>query len=248
MRVAIKLYSQHVLAERSESIRIQREFYVASQIEHPNIVRVHDVVLSPSRRYAFLVMDLVEGDTLKARIPRRGMTSAEVVSIGTQIFAALHEIHARRALHRDVKAANIMVTSPRNERPILKLLDFGIVSIASDPSMTGTSVFLGSKHSSPLEQLMGRELDDRTDIYAAGATLYHCYTGEPMYSKDGPEGAIVARMLSGPLMLRGRGESPIDVRLVDFVNRCTSIDPSDRPSTASLCRDELISLDVASHS
>lgn len=239
-RVALKCYLPHVLRERIESLRIQREFQLASDIRHPNIVRVHDLVLSPSRGYSFIAMDLVEGDVLRSRIPTLGLPVGEICAIGEQIFQALNEIHVRRALHRDIKPANIMLTSARGEKPLIVVLDLGIVSLASDPSLTNTSTFLGSKHSAPFEQLTGQFTDERSDIYAAAATLFHCYTGLPMYFRDGPEGGIVARMLRDPQMLAARPNSTeADHQLVDFLNGCLAVEASARPSGASTCADTL---------
>lgn len=237
--VAMKLYYAHML-EHSQSIRIQREFTVASQIDHPNVVKMHDIVISPSRGYSFLVMSYVAGETLKNRIPRSGMELNDIIRIGAQLFDALVELHSRRARHRDVKAANIIVTSPPGVPTEIKLLDFGIVDVGGDDGNTGTSVFLGSKHSAPLEQLTGEEIDDSSDIYAVGSVLYHCYMGEPMYNRVGPEGAIVVRMLNNPATLSQRRDSGLEhANFVDFVNTCIAVQRSQRHSRAANCRDIL---------
>jgi len=89
------------------------------------------------------------------------MDVKRIVPIAQQIFSALSALHVQDALHRDVKAANIMLTLDGNQE-IAKLCDLGIVSVIGDPSLTGTSVFMGSKHSAPFEQMVGEELDPRT--------------------------------------------------------------------------------------
>lgn len=238
-KVALKLYMPHVLRDRINSIRIQREFHIASEIVHPNIARVYDLVISPSRGHSFIAMQLVGGDTLRSRIPKNGMPHDDIVNIGLQIFSALEELHARRALHRDVKPANIMVTSPLGSPSEIVLLDLGIVSIDSEPSMTNTSIFLGSKHSAPIEQLIGGEIDQRTDVYAAGATLYHCFTGEPAYFREGPEGAIVKKMLSDPIKIAKNGANSLESRLIKFINRCIRVESSERFASARECIGEL---------
>jgi serine/threonine-protein kinase len=129
-----------------------------------------------------------------------------------------------------------MITSKLDEEPQLVLLDLGIVSLASDPSLTNTSTFLGSKHTAPFEQLTGGVLDERSDIYAAGASLFHCYSGVPMYHRDGPEGGIVARMLRSPATLTIRANSAaIHQRVVAFINECIAVEPARRPSSADEC-------------
>ena len=230
--VAIKLYNR-LIDNGSDSVRVQREFRVATSLDHPNLVRVYDLVLSPSRPlHNFLVMELVHGRTLKTAIPRNGMAIDRIVAISRNIFGALHALHGLNALHRDVKAANIMLTEQSGVETA-KLCDLGIVSVIGDPSMTGTSVFLGSKHSASLEQMLGEDLDARTDIYSAGTVMYHCYTGSPMYHRTGPEGAIVRRMLESPERLAPKTNDKRDIELVALINACTAVDAADRPDSAT---------------
>ncbi|MBK8067255.1 MAG: protein kinase [Rhodanobacteraceae bacterium] len=154
----------------------------------------------------------------------------------SKLFGAIEELHGQSALHRDIKAGNIMML-PTNE---LKLLDLGIVVATGESSLTATSVFIGSKHSAPIEQLSGEELDERTDIYAAGTVLFHSYTGRPIYHKVGPEGAIVKRMLTRPEKLEPKSE--MDSRFVEFVNSCISVEAADRPNSARDCKEILLEL------
>lgn len=239
--VAIKLY--HRLMESStDTVRVQREFQVATSIDHPNLVKVYDLVLSPSRPlHNFLVMELVRGRTLKSVIPSHGMDVKRIVPIAQQIFSALSALHVQDALHRDVKAANIMLTLDGNQE-IAKLCDLGIVSVIGDPSLTGTSVFMGSKHSAPFEQMVGEELDPRTDVYAAGSVMYHCYSGRPMYFRAGPEGAIVREMLRRPEQLTPRTTDLFDLEFVKIVNQCISVEPANRPATATAVVEMLAAL------
>jgi tRNA A-37 threonylcarbamoyl transferase component Bud32 len=234
--VALKVYFPSLL-QGFQTLRIQREFSVAADLRHNNLARVYDLVLSPSRPFhTFMAMEYIDGPTLKTLIDARGKLLAEgVLSIGRQLFSALEEIHSEGALHRDVKAANIIVVSNRKEDLEIKLVDLGIVSIPSEDSFTAASVFLGSKHSAPLEQLTGGNIDERTDIYGAGSVLYHCLRGVPMYHNAGPEGAIVRRMLSNPEALEYPDTKTDAVDLINFVNRCIDVDPAKRPSTAAEC-------------
>jgi len=114
--------------------------------------------------------------------------------------------------------------------------------LAAEDKFTQASLFLGSKHSAPLEQLTGEELDERTDIYGAGSVLYHCIRGVPMYNGVGPEGAIVRKMLSVPerLTLDYDGASPVERDVFTFVNRCIAVDPKARPESADACRKEIL--------
>lgn len=237
-RVALKLYISSFGAMPTDSaLRIHREFAVASDLEHPNIVRVHDLVIAPTRPlHSFLVMDLVDGRTLKASIPRQGLEATEVVSIGLQLFSALDHIHSQGAIHRDIKAANIMV---RRDGDSLRLtmLDFGIVLLDGDVQLTAGSVFLGSKHSSPPEQLRGHSPTPQSDIYGAGSVLFHCLQGRPMYEGIGTAAAILEKMNYDPerLSVEDPRFGAVEQDLAEFINRCVALDPADRPASAEEC-------------
>ena len=238
--VAIKVYSPSLM-QGTQPLRIQREFTVASDLMHNNLARVYDLVLSPSRPFhTFMVMEYVDGPSLKALIEQKGkLNSEEVLAIGAQLFSALAELHSVSAVHRDVKAANIMLTDYDQAEPKIKLVDLGIVSLVTDDRFTAASVFMGSKHSAPLEQLTGGDPDERTDIYGAGTVLYHCVTGRAMYQDIGPEGAIVRKMLSTPEFL-SLGSLPISFRgLTEFINRCIAVEAKDRPRSALECASEI---------
>jgi tRNA A-37 threonylcarbamoyl transferase component Bud32 len=233
--VAMKQYFPFVLTRSSDSLRIQREFKVASELRHENLVTVYDLVLSPSRPFgSFLVMEYVAGETLKSRIPTDGFSWQECVLIGRQLAAALAELHSYGALHRDVKPANIVVLP--GDLLSIKLLDLGIVSMIGEQGLTEASVFLGSKHTSAPEQLFGDDIDERADVYALGGTLYQCYRGRPLYDEEGPVTAIVRAMLEKPRSATPKeGAGPEEVEFVAFIDRCMSIDPAKRPSAAQQC-------------
>lgn len=228
--VAIKLYNS-ITAE--QTMRLHREYTIASQIEHPSVVRVHDFMFSPNRDLMFLVMELAPGKPLKDRIPSAGMNRDEVIQIGIQLFAALDEIHSHRALHRDIKAANIMVDGPSQT---IKVLDFGIVGVESDFKVTQASDFLGSKHSSSPEQLKGHKLTERSDIYSAASVLFHCYMGRPMYDGAGTVAGIMHEMIRKPEVLVPK---PGDEEFATFVNSCLLMEMEERPGSAKECHDQL---------
>jgi hypothetical protein len=237
--VAMKQYFPFVLTRSSDSLRIQREFKVASELRHENLVNVYDLVLSPSRPFgSFLIMEYVAGEPLKSRIPQNGFSWQDCVTMGCQLAAALAELHSYGALHRDVKPANIVVLP--GDTLSLKLLDLGIVSMIGEQGLTEASVFLGSKHTSAPEQLFGDDIDERADIYALGGTLYQCYRGRPLYDEEGPVTAIVRAMLEKPRSATPKeGAGPEEVEFVRFIDRCMSLDPAQRPSSANQCLEVL---------
>jgi hypothetical protein len=237
--VAMKQYFPFVLSRSSDSLRIQREFRVASELRHENLVSVYDLVLSPSRTFgSFLAMEYVAGESLKSRIPALGFDWQCCVTIGRQLCAALAELHSYGALHRDIKPANIIVLP--GEKLSIKLLDLGIVSLIGEHGLTEASVFLGSKHTSAPEQLFGDEIDERADIYAVGATLYQCYRGKPLYDEEGPVTAVVRAMLEHPRSCEPKeGASAEEQRFVRLLDACLAPDPAQRPASARDCLDQL---------
>jgi hypothetical protein len=237
--VAMKQYFPSVLTRSSDSLRIQREFRVASELRHENLVSVYDLVLSPSRTFgSFLVMEYVAGESLKSRIPAYGFDWQRCVMIGRQLGAALAELHSYGALHRDIKPANIIVLP--GEHLSIKLLDLGIVSMIGEHGLTEASVFLGSKHTSAPEQLFGDEIDERADVYAFGATLYQCYRGKPLYDEEGPVTAVVRAMIEHPRFCEAKpGAGAEELRFVQFMARCLEHDPARRPSSARQCLEAL---------
>jgi hypothetical protein len=237
--VAMKQYFPSVLTRSSDSLRIQQEFRVASELRHENLVSVYDLVLSPSRTFgSFLIMEYVAGESLKAKIPAQGFDWKQCVLLGRQLCAALTALHSYGALHRDIKPANIIVLP--GDALSIKLLDLGIVSLLGEHGLTEASVFLGSKHTSAPEQLFGDEIDERADVYAFGATLYQCYRGKPLYDEQGPVTAVVRAMLENPRSCEPKpGASAEEASFVHFVDRCLALDPAQRPANASQCQEEL---------
>lgn len=238
-RVAIKIY-RLLEIRRSEILRVDREYQLATQIDHPNVAKVYDLILAPSRPdHSFMVMELVEGLTLKDSTPGNGMGDPRLIlSLARQLFSALVEIHAYGALHRDVKASNIMISTKAPQGEELKLCDFGIVSVQGLPGFTASG-FLGSKHSAPWEQLLGKTLDERADLYGAGAALFHAISGREMYAGQQTEAAIARVMEQSPEKIDFPAAVEAERRLVALVNRCLERDKNNRPRSAQECLAEI---------
>ncbi len=151
--------------------RFKREAQAAGRLSHPNIVGVFDY--GETDELAFIVMEFVEGSTLKQRLAADGLPLAETLRLMDDILAGLAYSHARGVVHRDIKPANVMVT--REGRA--KLADFGIARIESS-SMTQAGTVMGTPAYMSPEQFMGQVVDRRTDIYSSGVMLYQLLTGE----------------------------------------------------------------------
>lgn len=193
-RDALKVLSAEVSADPDYRARFAREADLASTLWHPNIVGVHD--RGEDDGQLWLSMDYVDGidaARLLASKSASGLDPQQVVSIVTAVASALDYAHDRGLLHRDVKPANIMITS--DEQRIL-LADFGIARSRNDISgLTATNFTVGTVAYAAPEQLMGEELDGRADQYALAATAYQLLTGSQLFPHSNPA-VVIGRHLN----------------------------------------------------
>ncbi len=178
--VAVKVLREG-FAQNDEFLqRFRREGYAMMHIQHPNIVQVYDVGFADEIHY--IVMELVQGETLKQQIQRTGGLSVqESVRIAMSLCAALQTAHEHGIIHRDVKPQNVLISREGD----VKMTDFGIAKVMGSATITlsGENV-LGSVHYIAPEQAQGEEIDERTDIYSLGVTLYEMLTGSVPFDAD----------------------------------------------------------------
>src|SRR5688572_11037945 len=201
--VAIKVMPAALADDRVRRERFEREARSISRLEHPNICPLNDVGELPESAGGglFLVMQFLEGETLAQRLSRGPVSIKETLDIGIQIAEALAAAHRAGIVHRDLKPGNVMLT-----RPGARLLDFGLARSVSTTSvgdataagdrtaLTTQGTLLGTLHYMAPEQLVGREVDTRADIFAFGAVLYEMVTGLKAFEAESP-----ARVLSAIL-------------------------------------------------
>ena len=167
--------------------RFVREAKAASALKHPNVATIYEI--GKSDDFNFIAMEYVEGQTLAVRISGRPVPIAEIVDIGIQVADALDEAHRKGITHRDIKPANLMLTS----RGQVKVLDFGLAKVTlpegqalgSDISTvvkTETGVVMGTVQYMSPEQVLGKAVDHRTDIFSLGVVLYEMATGRLPFS------------------------------------------------------------------
>ena len=221
--VAIKILAPGITPDAAARGRLVAEARAASLLNHPNICALYDI--GSHEATDFLVMELLEGETLAARLLPGPLPFPSVVRIGAEIAQALDAAHARGIVHRDLKPGNVMLT-----RTGAKLLDFGIATIgrpAADgddqrPSSTGTVT--GTPPYMAPEQLEGADVDSRADIFALGAVLYEMATGRKAFD-DSSQAGLTARTIPSPRSGLRSGIPPDFDRLVI---RCLARDPDER--------------------
>src|SRR5690242_1009089 len=196
--VAIKVLSAKTIADAGARKQFRKEALILSKLSHPNIATIHD--FDTQRGLDFLVMEYISGITLSEKLHAGPLSEHQTLGLGVQLANGLAAAHRCGVVHRDLKPANLCL----NEDGQLKILDFGlaklrrqVVSSVTTDSVTDTKSIAGTLPYMAPEQLRGGEIDDRTDIHAAGAVLYEMATGRRPFSDL--EGAqLVAAILSRP--------------------------------------------------
>jgi serine/threonine-protein kinase len=233
-RDALKVISEAVTADTDFRQRFHREADLAATLWHPNIVAVHDRGEFDS--HLWISMDYVEGtdaaQLLKDHYPA-GMPVQDVCAIVTAVADALDYAHTRGLLHRDVKPANILLTEPEDGKRRILLADFGIARPLADISgLTATNFTVGTLAYAAPEQLMGAEIDGRTDQYALAATAFQLLTGTPPYQHSNPV-AVISHHLNAALP-KLRDQRPELAHLDHVLSTALAKDPVDR---FDRCRD-----------
>ncbi len=191
--VALKVIHPTLKNDQSFVARLTREATVVANLTHPNIVQVHDLVTSEN--IPFLVMQFIEGKTLKDVMLERKLTPNEVLDILRPVGEALTYAHSRGVLHRDVKPSNIMIDKDGN----VFLTDFGLARIErSGESTMSHDMLIGSPQYLSPEQARSEQVDQRTDVYSLGIVLYEMFTGRAPFLGDTPYATIMAQINDAP--------------------------------------------------
>ena len=196
--VAIKILREDLSQDAEFRRRFHDESQAVAMLSHPNIVAVYDV--SRSSELEYIVMELIDGITLKQYMQRKGnkLNWREALHFITQIIKALGHAHSRGIIHRDIKPHNIMVLRDGS----VKVADFGIARVASGGHSTLTQEALGSVHYISPEQARGSHIDARSDLYSAGVVLYEMLTGRLPFEGDTPVSVAIQHINSIPLSPR----------------------------------------------
>ena len=239
-RVAIKMLHAELSSNPAVRQRFLREGYVANSVDHPGVVTVDDDDVADDG-CAFLVMELLEGETFEARWQRKGqrLDALEVLSLMDQVLDALAAAHGRGIIHRDLKPENLFLTMAGT----VKILDFGIARVRElglQGSPTRTGSLLGTPSFMPPEQARGSwaDVDQRTDLWAVGATMFTLLTGRLAHLASSVNEALIksATELVPSLATFGGAYSPAVVAVVD---RALAFNPADRWENAHAMQDAL---------
>ena len=194
--VAIKILKRDLAADAEFRRRFHAESQAVAMLSHPNIVSFYDV--SRSGAVDYIVMELIDGITLKQYMEKRGQLNwREALHFITQIMKALAHAHSRGIIHRDIKPQNIMVLRDGS----VKVADFGIACLANSAN-TLTQEALGAVHYMSPEQARGDRTDARSDIYSAGVVLYEMLTGRLPFEGDSAVSVAIQHLSSVPLSPR----------------------------------------------
>ena len=229
--VAIKILKDDNLEDEDFRRRFHAESQAVAMLSHPNIVNVYDVSTSVMADY--IVMELIEGITLKQYMAKKGMLNwKETLHFAMQIAKALEHAHSKGIVHRDIKPHNVMVLKNGS----VKVMDFGIARLISHGN-TLTKEALGSVHYISPEQARGGRIDDRSDIYSLGVVMYEMMAGRPPYDGESPV-AVAIQHINGGASLPSLLNPNIPGGLEQIIMKAMARNLSDRyPSATRMLAD-----------
>jgi tRNA A-37 threonylcarbamoyl transferase component Bud32 len=234
-RVALKFLRPELQLEPGLCKRFVREARAAAQMKGPHVARVLDADASRTAG-PYLVMEFLEGEDMAVRLRRGGpLCVAEAADCVLQACEAVHEAHALRIVHRDIKPANLFLTATAEGTPFVKVLDFGLSKeigrAYGAENLTDSNHVVGSPHFMAPEQIRTpKDVDERTDIWALGATLFDLLTGHVPFG-GGSMMEVCAALFYGPPPAITRYRSDVPPALEAIVLRCLRVEPCERPQS-----------------
>ena len=226
--VAIKVLPLGTLADDASRRRFRREALILSKLSHPNIATIHD--FDTQRGLDFLVMEYIPGVTLDDKLAAGSLSEKQVLTLGTQLAEGLSAAHEQAVVHRDLKPGNLRLT-PEGR---LKILDFGLAMLrasslrsATSETLSETHAMLGTLPYMAPEQVIGGEIDARTDIHATGAVLYEMATGQRVFPMEG-RSQITSAILRGSPPPASNLNPRLTPELSRIISKCLEKEPENR--------------------
>jgi eukaryotic-like serine/threonine-protein kinase len=234
-RVAIKVLHAHVASTPEFAQRFEREARASARIGSPHVCDVLDLGdLTNGER--FIVMEFLDGESLEDRLEQGTLTAAQLAPIAFEILEGLGTMHQAGVIHRDLKPANVFLAKTRGKPETVKILDFGVAKIlprADEPSaMTSTGMMMGTPlYMSPEQARGARDVDGRTDLYAASVIFYRALTGQVPHSGDNLHELLFKIVLEDPRPIRELAPD-VDEAFAEIITRGLARDPDQRFSSA----------------
>lgn len=185
-KVALKFLPPHLCQDEDCRSRFKREARAAAKLNHPNIVTIHEV--SEHRGRPYLAMEHVEGQSLRDIVAGKDLSVDRILELGIQVCEGLNEAHEKGVTHRDIKPSNILIDSHGRA----KIVDFGLASIVGTDQLTRTGSTLGTIGYMSPEQVQGKEIDHRSDLFSLGVILYELITKQNPFKRDGEAATLNA--------------------------------------------------------
>jgi serine/threonine-protein kinase len=238
--VAVKVLRSDLARDPSFQVRFRREAQAAASLNHPAIVAVYDTGedRTPSGATPYIVMEYVEGDTLRDVLRREGrLQPQKAMQLAADICGALDFSHRNGIVHRDVKPGNVMITPDG----AVKVMDFGIARAVSDSAatMTSTAAVIGTAQYLSPEQARGEGVDARSDVYSVGCLLYELVTGAPPFTGDSPVAVAYQHVREDP-RLPSSINPAIPSELDAILMKAMSKNPANRYQSAADMRSDLL--------
>ncbi|MBA3992612.1 MAG: hypothetical protein C0469_03735 [Cyanobacteria bacterium DS2.3.42] len=247
--VAIKVLQSANLDDEVKKKRFMREARAQGGLTHKNIAAVHDVGLTEEDQ-PFFVMDLLTGESLEEHLEKQKSLDCDVfINIFEQVARGLQHAHSKSIVHRDIKPSNIMLIESEDGDLLALVVDFGIAVIdESDVSkLTREGYIVGTPHYMSPEQIEGKKLDARSDVYSLGCVMFEALTGNPPFQGINAPATMALHIAQKPEHISSfKTKSPLPAELADLVMRCIEKDPDKRLATAKEVSAQLNSIKAAS--
>ncbi|MFC1502308.1 protein kinase [bacterium] len=224
--VALKFLPSQLTRSDTDKARFLQEAKAAAALNHNNVCTIHEI--HDEGENPFIVMEYVEGDTLRARIKDQGSRIKQTIDIAVQIAEALKAAHKKNIVHRDVKSENIMVT----ETGQVKVMDFGLAKLRGSVKLTKSSSTLGTMAYMSPEHLQGKDVDGRTDIFSFGVVLYEMLAGRLPFKGEYDSAMMYSILNEEPEPIQ-KHRPDLSSELLHVLNRALEKDPEERYQTVN---------------